>query len=1245
MCAETLLYLSNDANPNVIKSVVSAASFVFKEALYIASREPVSHSIAELWSILSQLTRKIVECLQHDNDGVRSHAVHFVEALVLCYSHAPTPPLTVASRKGVNPTVSRRPRNDRVFHLGMVPRDHPLLNAASLARDGERYMKLLFTHLASTELTSTNASVILQAIFNIAKQRTAWWDETVPLLCSLPTSLPPSLSSSQRKSIRISLRSMLLFLLKMPAMEGQHRDAIRAALSGKALDCRRELIESAMRYVGIALQKTAAAGQGSSSSSSSSSARGHKRRTMGDEDAEMEDEDVDDTAEASDVIEADGEPDESAPLMTSEEDDNEEGEEGEEEEERAASAGNDTYSWDEYQRRRAKAEDEDEWRHTLRREEKRRRTVAPETSHRRAEPTNGNGSLLPTPTPTPTPDPSLEFDTPVGRLKLLELVTMVTTTMFRAEIPAPVQAPPPDEEVSLRAFASVILQATSQIPPSDRAFLQNYISHPMPLLESQMRPAQEAPIDPRRRAAMAAQEQQSEQEDEAMRYTFVPIGQDSDVQHISMTAAAAPAVQPPAALSAATVAVSAQEKAQPELESRPPAAGQAEIRIREARSLTDEERNMFLDMTWERILGACKGAARESSQTLRHVLLSRMASKKKPGDNKWYSGLIAHIRGDLQRRLDLAMQWLSQVFANEAAQVAKQRLNLGLDDDGNPSSSCENSGHTEDNTLKETQFPNYAKLLHALLDILETDIQPQFGLALSRFMLQLPYITDRSIEIVCNISSNPMKSLIGLTALKELLLKRRVHRDKCLMKLLLFATNHNEAIRMSAIKIICSQAYPIAELRPTIKRFAIEMMRSILETGSSNAKVDQKSPDALECETTAEGAAEDSQLQQGQNGATTASKNNVGSTTVTDAVDRLEEEKMDHSHEREPRPAPAWDPEDIRRRIMLFLALCALDNGLLDDLIPTFAALSHTTSDQEPKKTLLREAEAFFRDAMDPHSKWLISFFEQFPEDAKELALRVVYIVVEKSKQSSMQQYALFSTIKNIYFGREEKNALFLVPVAHLLTRDEISASLRDMILLDENKVEAVIDKMLTKTKHAQSIAPAQLLVALHQLNAESPDDKPLTKRIIFAINTCFRYKSIFRKNVLASALQQLVDLDPLPLLLMRTVIQSVNAVPEMTGLVVEILSRLVRRRVWENALLWKGFVKCAMMPKLVPNSFEVLLMLPRPELKRALEENPSLRQQLASFVSTKNTSPEIAELVVSFVGEAGHTTGSGKSE
>lgn len=64
------------------------------------------------------------------------------------------------------------------------------------------------------------------------------------------------------------------------------------------------------------------------------------------------------------------------------------------------------------------------------------------------------------------------------------------------------------------------------------------------------------------------------------------------------------------------------------------------------------------------------------------------------------------------------------------------------------------------------------------------------------------------------------------------------------------------------------------------------------------------------------------------------------------------------------------------------------------------------------------------------------------------------------------------------------------------------------------------------------------------------------------ATNLCFAEHNVYTSEVLAVVMQQLMEQNPLPMLLMRTVIQSLTMYPRLGGFVMNILSRLILKQV-----------------------------------------------------------------------------------
>lgn len=89
-------------------------------------------------------------------------------------------------------------------------------------------------------------------------------------------------------------------------------------------------------------------------------------------------------------------------------------------------------------------------------------------------------------------------------------------------------------------------------------------------------------------------------------------------------------------------------------------------------------------------------------------------------------------------------------------------------------------------------------------------------------------------------------------------------------------------------------------------------------------------------------------------------------------------------------------------------------------------------------------------------------------------------------------------------------------------------------------------------------------------------DRSPL--RLLTATNLCFAERNVYTSEVLAVVMQQLMEQSPLPMLLMRTVIQSLTMYPRLGGFVMNILSRLIMKQVTRPTTLGSQAGDCRRM-------------------------------------------------------------------
>ena len=234
------------------------------------------------------------------------------------------------------------------------------------------------------------------------------------------------------------------------------------------------------------------------------------------------------------------------------------------------------------------------------------------------------------------------------------------------------------------------------------------------------------------------------------------------------------------------------------------------------------------------------------------------------------------------------------------------------------------------------------------------------------------------------------------------------------------------------------------------------------------------------------------------------------------------------------------------------------------------------------KRTILRILEEPIKEiGMD--SEELLSLVENCPKGSETLVTRIIHILTERAAPSP----ELVNKVRDLY-AKRVADVRFLIPVLNGLTKQEVGAALPKLIKLNPKVVNEVFNRLLGTGSSAQSgaMTPADLMIALHNIDPAKCD----MKTVIKATGLCFQEKSIFTMEVLTIVLQQLMEQKDIPLLLMRTVIQSVALYPNLIGFTMNILQRLIVKQVWKQKMLWEGFIKCCERTK--PQSFRVLLQV-----------------------------------------------------
>jgi len=294
-----------------------------------------------------------------------------------------------------------------------------------------------------------------------------------------------------------------------------------------------------------------------------------------------------------------------------------------------------------------------------------------------------------------------------------------------------------------------------------------------------------------------------------------------------------------------------------------------------------------------------------------------------------------------------------------------------------------------------------------------------------------------------------------------------------------------------------------------------------------------------------------------------------------------------------------WTEDIIRVCLHLYLAILPRSQKLL-----SYLAEVYTDTSGDIKRTILRTLETPIR-AIGMESPELLRLVENCTKESDILVTRIIHILTERQAPTP----ELVNRVRNLY-AKRSADVRFLIPVLNGLTKQEIHAALPKLIKLNTGVVKEVFNRLLgTGSSVAGAMSAPDLMIALHNIDNTKCD----MKTVIKATGICFQDKNVYTMEVLTIVLQQLMEQKDIPLLLMRTVIQSVALYPNLIGFTMNILQRLIVKQVWKQKMLWEGFIKCCERTK--PQSFRVLLQLPPAQLRMLLDAAPDMREPLLEQV------------------------------
>ncbi|KAK9097056.1 hypothetical protein Sjap_022553 [Stephania japonica] len=583
--------------------------------------------------------------------------------------------------------------------------------------------------------------------------------------------------------------------------------------------------------------------------------------------------------------------------------------------------------------------------------------------------------------------------------------------------------------------------------------------------------------------------------------------------------------------------------------------------------LTEEQEVKVSKMAVERIFESCKHLQTGCSQT-RMALLGRLVAQNDADDT--VAILQKHLISDcrLQKGHELAMHVLYYLYSMMVSASEE---------------SCSSAANI------------YERFLLSMARSFQ-DKLPASDKSLSRFLGEVPLLTNSSLKLLEDLCcANGIKQsdidahegdrvTQGLGAVWNLILGRPHDRKACLEIALRCAVHVQDDVRAKAIRLVANKLYPLNYVTENIERFATNMLLSV---------VDQIPDKEISQAESAERVAEENILDGGQETSVSGSQNSEPGASESDSAKGAQQLAPNVS---------IMSLAHAQRCTSLFFALCTKKPSLLQVVFDVYG--------QAPKiikQAIHRHVPILMKNLRASYSQ-LLPIVSNPPQGSENLLMLVLQILTEETVPST----DLIASVKHLY-ETKLKDAAILIPILSLLSKDEVLPIFARLVDLPLEKFQIALARILQGSAHTgPALTPTEVLIAIHNINPEK--DAIALKKITDACSACFEQRTVFTQQVLAKALNHLVDQTPLPLLFMRTVIQAIDAFPALVDFVMEILSKLVSKQIWKMPKLWVGFLKCASQTQ--PHSFRVLLQLPPQQLESALNKYSNLRGPLAVHAS-----------------------------
>ncbi|KAL1753853.1 Symplekin tight junction protein C terminal-domain-containing protein [Schizophyllum commune] len=587
-----------------------------------------------------------------------------------------------------------------------------------------------------------------------------------------------------------------------------------------------------------------------------------------------------------------------------------------------------------------------------------------------------------------------------------------------------------------------------------------------------------------------------------------------------------------------------------------------------------------------------------------------------------------YIVADFSGRLSLATTWMNEEWYND-------QIHLQF--------------------MKDERWrPNYDIWLAQLVAAYETmldDGRPEAGTqrSFAKFLLDLPAVPPDVMDLLrdlCIEGGSPNRVAVGFQTLRGFVIQRPSLRTEALTVLLELTTHPERKTRGPAINTVKLWVPAVHPMNSIVQSFALAVMRRLTRreesktNGASSGDVEMQSPEVghpngtspvaeTQADTPSPAQADESRLAEASSSAHGAAANQDSNMDgVEEGEEREEPVHTPYLPERVTGEGPEAKPQ-VLQHVELLFALSVKVPELLDEIFDAYGQMDPAVQNvvQDLITPLIR--------SLGPSHSRLLTLLRTFPPHAEGLALRVLSIFTENGRPSPQ----LVAIVKGLVAERQDLRegalaARFLIPVIGEMDKAEIIRYLPRIVSVLDGKAESkalvksvfssivaqppqtfgMVSSNVPRVRHNEMLTPAELMVLLH--DAEKDIGLQSAKE---AITICFSMTDIYRSEILAVVIQQIMDEPVLPVLFLRTVIQAVTTYKSLVPFVATtLLSRLITKKIWTNAPLWEGFVRCAKVT--APISFGALLQLPKDQLRELVGKQPSLKAGLRDYVMKKAT-------------------------